>query len=153
MKGKKNIRILLPIVVVVWGILIYKVVDAFSDDDVPLPITGKSSFVARKIQERDTFSLLPVSTDPFLGTVYRKKTTSNQGGTTKPAREEIVWPAIQVVGAVADPKGKSAIYMISVNGQQHLMKLGESVNELLLVRASGDKVVLQFKGENKEFSM
>lgn len=153
MKGKKNIRILLPVVVIIWGIVIYKIVDAFSEDEVTIPVGERSAFVAKQVKEKETFSLMPIESDPFLGTIYKKKAPRNTtGGSGKP-KTEVVWPQISYQGTVSDSEAKSVIYMIKIDSAQQLLRRGEESGEIKLIKGSSSAVTLKFKGETKEFSM
>jgi hypothetical protein len=152
LKNNKNIKILLPLVVIVWGILLYKVIDGFTSDEVLLSQTTKSSFVAPKIQQKDTFSLLPLESDPFLGTMYNKsiRTNTNKGSKTK---EEVLWPSISYFGIVDDKDSKSSVYVIGINGKQHLLKRGDTIQKLKVLKGSKEAVYIQYKGKTKEFSI
>ncbi len=155
MNKKKNSKILLLIVILIWGFLIYKIYDAFRPNEKNIRKSTPESFNPPLSQERDTFSLLPIDSDPFLGTAYVKK----QVNTNKPApnnrkkEEEVIWPVINYLGIVSDENSATSVFILQINGQQHLVKKGETILEINLINGSQEKVILRYKGKEKEYSI
>lgn len=151
MKNKKNIKILVPIVIIIWGVLLYKIYEAFNPEDSTIPQTIATNFTTPKIQKKDTFSLLPVGQDPFLGTMYSKAKSKGSGNGTPKSKEDIAWPTINYFGIVSDKNSKSSVFIIEINGQQHLLKRGDIIEEIELIRGGKGKVKLRYQGKTKEF--
>ena len=152
LKGSKNIKILLPVVIVIWGFLIYKIVDAFSSEGIDIAKTQKSNFKPPKRNQKDTFSLVPVETDPFLGTVYTKpKPTSQNANSAYKPKSEKQWPNIGYFGIIADKKSTSSVYIVSINGQQFLLKKGDTLQKLKIIKGSEENIFIKYEGETKEF--
>ncbi len=153
MKNKKNIRILLPLVVIIWGILIYKMVDAFSSDEAVVPQNAMGNFKAPDIKPKEKYTLIAIESDPFLGTVYKKK--QKRTGTTarKIKVKEIVWPQIQYMGLVADGGSNDKIFVVTINGQQQLLRAGETLENVKVLRGNAEKITLRFEGQTQEFSI
>jgi hypothetical protein len=152
LKNNKNIKILLPVVILIWGVLIYKIVDAFTSEDVNVAKTQKTNFSPPTETQKDTFSLLPIKTDPFLGTVYSKLRQAAQNVNTphKPKTEQ-PWPDIGYFGIVADKKSTSSVYIVSVNGRQFLLKEGDTIQKLKVLKGSEENISIRFEGQTKEF--
>ncbi|GAB5400861.1 MAG: hypothetical protein Aureis2KO_24460 [Aureisphaera sp.] len=128
-------------------------VDAFAPDDNALAQTQIGSFKAPDIKPKEQFALLAIESDPFLGTVYkkeRKKTTSN---TTSKPKEEIAWPNILYQGLVSDEGSDDKIFVLTINGQQQLMREGESLENVQVIRGNKEKITLRFEGKTQEFSI
>ncbi|PHS65760.1 MAG: hypothetical protein COB12_06725 [Flavobacterium sp.] len=147
MKNKKNIKILLPIVIFIWGILIYKIVDAFSNDEPPMATKTVSNFIAPKVQQKETFALLTIESDPFLGTLYRSP--KKQKGTSKRRKQEIIWPTIACQGIVSGKTAKSRVYILQVNGQQYLVKKGDTILQMKVLKSTKEAIKLKYKGQTK----
>ncbi len=153
MKKNKNSKILLPIVIIIWGVLIYKVYDAFNPGENKIRESNSENFIPPQSKERDTFSLLPIDSDPFLGIAYIKK----QVNTTKPApnnrkkEEEVIWPVINYLGIVSDENSITSVFILQINGQQYLIKKSETIQEIILINGSQEKVILRYKGKEKEY--
>lgn len=152
LKGKKGLYILLPLVLFIWGAIIYQVLDAFADND---PITTNQAVVGFKdikAKERDTFSLSTIERDPFLGEVYRPKIVI-VNTTPRPKVVEVVWPSIQYKGLVSNGDVNKAIFLVAINGADQLMKLNETVADITLVKGDRNKIKLRYKGKTKEFTI
>lgn len=152
MKGNKNIKILLPAVIVVWGLLIYKIVDAFSSENIAVTRIQKTNFKPPKGIKKDTFSLLPIEVDPFLGTTYTKSKTASQNinAIHKPKIEK-QWPSIGYFGIVTDKNSPISVYIVSINGQQYLLKKGDTLQKLRVIKGSEENIFIRYEGKTKEF--
>ena len=139
-------------VIVIWGLLIYKIVDAFSSENIDITKTQKTNFKPPKGIQKDTFSLVPIETDPFLGTVYvkSKQTPKNVNTTSKPKIDQ-QWPSIGYFGIVADKKSTSSVYIVSINGQQFLLKKGDTLQKLKIIKGSEENIFIRYEGQTKEF--
>lgn len=155
MKKNKNVKILLPFVIVIWSILIYKIYDAFRPNDKNIRTSTPETFTPTPLIEKDTFSLLPVDKDPFLGTLYVKKDerASKPSMSNKKKEDGIVWPAIEYRGIVSDQEVRTSVFILQINGRQHLVKKGETIQDVQLVSGSNNAVQLRYKGLNKNFSI
>lgn len=152
MKKNKNVKILLPIVIIIWGVLIYKIYDAFRPSAKNIRSSTPEVYTPQQIIEKDTFSLLPLDADPFLGILYVKKAevSSKKIPPTKKV-EEILWPEITYLGIVSDKEASTSVFIIQINGRQFLVKKGETIQDIQLVSGSDKTVQLRYKGKNKNY--
>lgn len=144
--------ILLPLVVIIWGILIFKIVDAFRPDDINFQQGVVSSFKAPNVKEKEQFQLKTIESDPFLGTPYAKSRKKNSGGIKK-VQNETPWPNIQYLGLVSDSNSKSKVFIININGQQRLLAAGETIQGVKVVKGSSENVTLRFNGHTQVYSI
>ena len=152
MKSKNNIKILFSLVIIIWGLLIYKIVDAFSDANLNTKQSLVANFKAPNVTEKEKFKMLPIEADPFLGTLYtQKKKTS--GRTSMKPKNEVVWPTIEYRGIVSDNNSKTKVFIITINGQQQLLSQGENVEGLKLVKGDNESVTLRFKEQTQVYSL
>lgn len=140
---------LLPLVVAIWGIVIYKVVGAITHEPEPLKNTPVRSISENRIFKKDTFSLIPVNRDPFLGHYYKKPTPKPKP--VAPAMEDVQWPSITYLGQVSDTGKPSAIHILEINGKQLLIESGSEAEGIKILSASKGKVTLIYKGARKDF--
>lgn len=148
-KAKKSLYLLFPLVVIIWGLLIYKVVGAISAE--PKPVESVVLPSTRNIErvKTDTFSLNPLNRDPFLGHLYRKpkpKLTKN------PVPKQIEWPAIEYSGLISATGKKSKIHILRVNGKEFLIEEGKVAAEIKVLNSEDSAVILQYKGDRKKYS-
>ncbi|WP_299223308.1 hypothetical protein [uncultured Aquimarina sp.] len=151
LKGKKGLYILLPIVVFIWGAIIFQVVDAFSDEDPVVSDITKVSFATIKTKEREKFTIGEIDRDPFLGTIYRPKKVLNKNPKPIVKKQETAWPSIRYKGLVSAQNNSLAIFLVEINGSDQLMKANESFSDVKLIKGSSSSVKLKYKGKTKEF--
>lgn len=145
MKNKKNIYFLLPIVILIWGILLYQFF-TFNNSENETIIYDKINLTSIDFK-KDTFTISPPLRDPFLGKLF----STNISDTTKSKPKkvissqntnlEITWPTITYKGIVSDVNEKVRVFMVVINGQTFLMKKGDLENEIFL--KDGDKDMIQ----------
>lgn len=154
MKNKKATYILLPAVLGIWGLVIYKVF-AVSNSDTPIPpYPDTSNTKAEAINRADTFSLLASYPDPFLEAVKEVKHSSKPLAAKKEpvkpvAAVKTAWPAVTYSGMVRNQKSDKQLVMVSVNGSSNVMKVGDVVEGLALVRIFRDSIELQMGKERR----
>jgi len=153
LKGKKGLYILLPIVVFVWGAILYQIVDAFSDDDPIVEDTTQISFATVQSKEREKFTIRDVERDPFLGTMYRPKKVTPKNPNPTPKKTKTVWPQIRYKGLVSTQNNSSSIFLIEINGADQLMKRNDSFSEVKLIKGSSNTITVRYKGITKKFQI
>ncbi|GAA3647257.1 hypothetical protein [Flavivirga jejuensis] len=149
MKGKTKTYMLLVGVLAIWGIIGFKMLGALN----PKPPKTLQQDLAVSFNPQintavDTFSIRAVDRDPFLGTLYKKKKTIVKRKSAQP-KEEFVWPSVIYHGTVAKQQSKSQIFVISINGQQYLMKVGQDIGGIKLRFANAKVITITSKGHRK----
>jgi len=152
MKNKKSIYILLPLVLLVWGAVLFQVF-SFTKSDEIIPITN-SEFTIKplKINQRQSFDININYRDPFLGKAYVAQNTAvvkvnhtKSAKVVKP-KETLVWPTILYKGMISDTKAKNTIFMLIIDNKNYYMKIGETENEILLKSGDKESVYVKYKG-------
>jgi len=149
LKNKTKTYSLLLGVLIIWGIIGFKIV-ATLNPDAPDLVQQKDTilFTPQIAQEVDTFSIKPSERDPFLGTLYVKKKTGIRTKIGKP-KEGFVWIPILYQGMVSKQGSKEKIAVVSINALQHIMKVGQVVNGIRLIRATNTEILVSYKGMKK----
>ncbi|KFF11996.1 hypothetical protein [Flavobacterium hydatis] len=152
MKNKKNIYILLPVVMLIWGIVIFQFFSFTTPDDFVEDRPTEFIIKPLKIVKKDTFGINVNYRDPFLGKAYAgqsvPKVKSNNSGIKKlPKPEEvIVWPTIKYKGLISDSKEKKKVYILIIGGQNYYMKIGDTANEVFLKSGDRESIYVKYKG-------
>lgn len=150
MKNKKNIYILLPIVLLIWGAVLYQFF-SFATPEINEKEENQSfNLGPLHLKKRDTFAINVNYRDPFLGKMYgpvSKKTYRKTIKKLTEPKEEIVWPQLVYKGIVSDTKNKVKVFMLIINGKTFLMKPGALENEVLLKNGNKDAVQVVYKNE------
>lgn len=147
MKNKTKTYLLLALVLAIWGIIGYKIISATNPTS---PITERlqtdATFTPKIKKEIDTFSIKTVNRDPFLGTLLVKKRTK----TERPKLQaSIVWKPITYHGTISNKSGNAKVFIVSIDNQQHLMKPGQTINEVKLIKGNNNSVLFSYKGSRK----
>jgi len=149
LKNKAKTYFLLLGVLIIWSIIGFKIVATLNPDAPDLVQQDDTVlFDPQMIQETYAFSIRPSERDPFLGTLYVKKKTSTSTKKGKP-KEEFVWVPILYQGMVSKQGSKEKIAVLSINGQQHIMKVGQEVNGVALIRVTNTEILVSYKGIKK----
>lgn len=154
MKNKKLLYILIPAVIFVWGMIVYKIVMASGGNENEFfPI---AEFTKAKPNEvlNDTFSIHPDYRDPFSGNQVKKTSISITPGPQK--IQKVIapvaiakWPEIIYGGIVKNQKSNKQLVLMQVNGQSKMMKVGESVDNIELTKVFRDSIEVKFGKEKR----
>lgn len=145
MKTKRNLYILFPCVVIIWGALIYKFVDTFDSESFELNNNVTKLSEKPVIKKKDSFSLLEITRDPFLDITYKEEKINNISQKNSNQLNEIEWPTVEYLGKVKDSKGSKTIYLLSINGKEFLFNNGETIEDFTLVNSKGESINLKYK--------
>ena len=152
MKNKKLLYVLIPAVILVWGAIIYKVVMGLGGNE-------DTSFQKIEMAEihstdvlNDTFSINPSYRDPFSGKQIKKIVTTGQPTIKKIVAPPVIanWPSIIYGGIVKNQKSNKQLVLVSINGQSTMLKIGESYNNVELLKVFKDSIEVKF-GKEKRF--
>lgn len=155
MKSKKSIYILLPIVLLIWGMLIYQFFSYTSSEVIEvqeeLPL-----FVKIDYKEPDTTALDINHRDPFTGKLEnanRNTSSSNAKAIIPPRIKAETTPEVQTQieykGIVSDVANKKKVFMVIIDNQTFLMKQGDKENEVELINGNRESITIKHKGKKK----
>ena len=149
-KNRKTVIFLIPVVAIIWGAVIYRFVQTISEEEtIKSPV--KNNRVKTRFEiEKDTFSLIALDRDPFLGTIYSEKKKGIKKSFTS---KEIEWPSVEFIGVVSDADSGSGVYLLNIQGKSHFMKKGGIIDSIQLVKAAGNKVWLKYKNKTRVFQI
>jgi hypothetical protein len=152
MKNKKNIYILLPLVLFVWGAVLYQVFSFTKSDETPAVNNSEFTIKPLKLNKRESFAININYRDPFLGKMYTPQTAlSNKAKSTKIVKESkpketLVLPTILYKGMISDSKEKNKIFMIIIDNKNYYMKIGDTENEIFLKSGDKESIYVKYKG-------
>lgn len=163
MKNKKMTYFLGFVVIIVWGIIIYRLFDAAggSDDDVVPAVSINSPKEPYNDFEipKDTTHLLLNYRNPF-GLVKQKDTSEislkrsvHTSIIPIPVKPIFNWGFIQYSGYVRNPGSQKLITLVSINGQNEMLTEGEMKNQVKLIKNLGDSIKISFNGKTKFITM
>jgi len=140
--------VLLALVVAIWGTVGYKIWSGLNPElpeDIPLQLT--TNFKPNVSTIVDTFSIEPLERDPFLGKIISKETNVKVSNPIK--KSEDVYIPILYHGMIAKENSRDKLYIISIENQQHFIKVGQTVNGIKLLKATNDEIRVTYEGISK----
>lgn len=148
----KNLKtyLLLGIVLLIWGIIGFKVVKAISKEP-EMPVVQPSKRVWRKtVKKKDTFTLLANYRDPFLGTLpVTKKKVVRQAVHKKPrVKRNIVY-----AGLVSQSKSGESMFFVSIDGRQHMISENQEIQGVKLVKGNEKSITVHYDGHAETILM
>lgn len=151
-KGKKSLYFLVPINLLVWGYVGFKIYKAFNEEEEILPYEQVMSVTKFKKEDSVVYKLAINYPDPFLKEEPRYKAAgnSNSGGhvpkvpVNPPVQKPIVAPQrtidLKYLGLVENKTSGTSTGLISINGKSYLVKKGEVVEGVLIKSISSEKL-------------
>ena len=149
MKNKKSIYILLPVVLFIWGMVIYRF---FSYENPEISEAANYNTINLKPSEPvvpDTFSIDVSYRDPFLGKNYLP---ARQAGAIKKKTQkgpELLWPQVLYKGLVTDKKDKRKVFMVVINGHTYLLNEKDTEQGITIKRGNRHAITVSYQGNTK----
>lgn len=150
MKSKKNIYILIPAVLLIWGIIGFRMFSGLGPSVKPIQNTTLAQqFKPNDKIVRDKFVIDPNYRDPFLGTLSIKKSSKKSNRVIPKIKETVVFPPIEYKGIFSSANNSNPIYLILINGNQEMFKKNETHQNVKLLKGDKEKITVKFKNEKK----
>ena len=161
MKNKPLTYVLLLVVVVVWGMIIYRVFVAVSANDgadLPQPIAAADKKEAPNdyAPVKDTTKLMLNYRDPFgaaedkdTAVIAVNKLIKMPSMAARPFVQPINWGFIRYSGYIVSAGSKKPLAMLSINGRNVTLAEGEQSDNVKLLRNAKDSVKVAFQGKTK----
>jgi len=149
LNSKIKTYLLLTGVLLIWGIIGYKILTGINPDVPELKHEGfNASFTPIKNKDIDTFSIQKTSRDPFLGTL-----TKNKGGTKKTQKSTTVLKGeglktITYKGLVKKQNTSEKVFVLRIDNSEYLLKAGQSADKIKLVSGNTESIKVL---ENKSY--
>ena len=161
-KNKNAIYVLIPAVLLIWGIIFYKIF--INIDDVSKKTVDTTSHSPKDgiIKTREHFSLYVDYNDPFL----RERATNEQkekrqkgmkeSQKNRTSRRRIShrnrWPDIKYKGVIRNRNKDESIVLIEINKQKYLFHKGDTIKEVFLKSFTEDSARLIFQNDQRVLS-
>ncbi|MCC8427248.1 hypothetical protein [Mucilaginibacter sp. UR6-11] len=162
MKNKKFTYLLGFLVLIVWGIIIYRIIDSATGSE-----TGTSVIESKITKEpfndytisKDTTHLLLNYKDPF-GLKKQKDTIRTIGKksfapkiASNIAKPLLNWSFIKYSGYIRNPGSKKLVAVVNINGKAIMMLEGETAEQVKLIKNLQDSIKVSFNGKTAFIKM
>jgi hypothetical protein len=154
---KKTINYVLGFaVLLIWGMIFYKLINAaWGDDDVlPAPTVHHQEKVYDDFAvKKDTAKLTLNYRDPFKLSIAPTIDTTKRPAVVKskmissPIPAKTDWSFIKYSGYIANPTTKKIISILVINGRSAMLSEGETAENVRLLKNMRDSVKISFKNK------
>lgn len=155
-KGKKSIYILLPVNLLVWGFIGYKIVLALGSDDLPEPIEGAASHAVVTAKDTVQVKLALNYDDPFLKQEPQRRSQTGNNHLDRASTAPAVQPVqqkpkpepkpekdIRYLGTIQNKNSGRIMALIAIDGNSHTVKKGDQVEGLTVKEITAGYVELK----------
>lgn len=156
MKSKKSLYILIPLVVVVWGIIIFRVLNMTGNPEINNVLEFHVANDTDAIVFEKPKKLLLNYADPFLKNLPKAEKQSKNSGyvslfnnNPEPKIKEIDWPEVNYQGIIENKNKKVAI--IKINDKKYLVSNGQNIKEMRVEGLYKDSIIFEKNKEIKTF--
>lgn len=166
MKNKGVTYLLLAVVCAIWGIIIFRIIKGMSGDEEINTVNNTQTFTSNDKAE-ETYDIIASYRDPFLGGI-RQSYSQNESSSSstpqiKPTKPKTViakpitpalppippvvidWSFIHFKGLISN-KGGKAVGIVSINGNEHIIKANDQIGEVKITALNKDSVSVVYKG-------
>lgn len=154
MKNKKNLYILVPAVLFIWGFIIYRVVDFTSDGEADFtPQTYTTPL--RENQENEQYQLKSNYPDPFLKQLASTREIDFEEGDPEIQLQpqEVIVPEqplnIQYRGFINESGTDARIALLVIEGKEVFLKGGAEHQTFTIGQITQDSLSVRVDGEVK----
>ena len=170
MKNKRLLYVLLPAVLLIWGLIFQRIWSAAEDgSEVGEKAVSPANQPGATVVRSGPPKLLLTYADPFRAAAA--KPTRNLGESTNSvasfarpvataalnfpvapvpvAVAPVVWPALKYLGFINNPRQNSRIALLTINDQEMMLKAGDNRQGVVVASIFSDSVQVTFQGKKK----
>ncbi|MGV8947180.1 MAG: hypothetical protein ACOH1N_12175 [Lutibacter sp.] len=150
MKSKKNTYFLIPVALIIWAFIGYKIYATLnSNNDVNIVDNNTIEFKPEEIKEVEKFTINANYRDPFLGKLYHN--SAKPGNPVKmKVKPMVVFPEITFNGMVAPKEAdRATLFLIAINNKQQLLSVGKQIDGVKLLKGNSKEITIDFQKNKK----
>lgn len=144
----------------IWGLILFRIFSPREPEGSLISTQGKNIKIRESLPKQfpDTFRLQLNYPDPFTGEQTKVRDTTqikstinrNQGGTALPVAIPVnPLDQLKYLGYVADGKGGRRVGIISMGGQERMLKEGDTIQKIKIIKVGKDAVTVSYAGRIK----
>lgn len=143
MKNKKSLYILLPLVIIIWGTLFWKVFMGSRAKVMQQPKAITKAITSEEVK-KERIKLNLDYGDPFLRSIKGNQPISEPAN-VKPqlkVNRVVAWPMLEYNGLIKSHSTEKIVGMLNINNKKYLVRLEEVVQGISVVAIFPDSIVL-----------
>jgi hypothetical protein len=134
----------------IWGTIVFKIINGLNPQET---IDNKENydvtFSPKEIANIEPFKITNVERDPFLGTLTKKRSFKPKMPTKTNLKPEANRPIINYLGLIKQQQSSNQIYIVKINNLQHLLKKGQEIEGVKLLKGDENKITINFNSKNE----
>ena len=144
MTKQQKTYFLLIVVLLIWGVIGYQIFSKLNtNQETTATVEMPKKYIPKKIKKDKPYTIKADYRDPFLGKFPSKKIVRKK----IIKKTMILFPSIIYNGVIAGNTSQS--YILTINGNQEVFKLKETINEVKLLKVTKEEVMITYKGNKK----
>jgi hypothetical protein len=157
-KNKKLVYILLPLAVIIWGIIIFRIIK-YVNQDAELVLPDQPLFsLLNDTTIVDSFTIVANYSDPFKRSIYTPSTSiestkkvSNRSNRVNRniQNKRIRWPNITYGGIIESNEHNEIIAIVNIDNKNCLMRIEEESQEVMVLEIYNDSIKVRYQEELK----
>lgn len=162
MKNNKKITYLLfPLVIIIWGLVIYRIFFESRVTPENLDVNVKPLVSKVEQESKRSYRLIANYRDPFLSNLQSTgvdtedtDTEEEHTGSTNLRRRRttvsrVRWPQITYGGFIEDDKKQEITILLNIQDRDYLVKEGDTIQQVFIKHFYKDSLVLVYNEEEK----
>ena len=147
MKSKSAVYFLVLLVIVVWGLIAYRIYSTLKGGN---SIPNKSDFTGDLVRDSAevSFKLIANYRDPFLGKYVGEKISHPKAVQSLPPAP-ILWPEIRFKGVIKNQQSNKLLVLVTINGKERIMKADQMTDLVTVMKIYRDSIIVAYKNENR----
>ena len=146
MTKQQKTYLLLMAVLIVWGIIGHQMYTRLHPaNTTPSTIEVPHTLGNQKLVDTSHYQLHPPYRDPFLGKLAQQNKNIKKRRSTP--KVQVPFPNLVYNGLVRSNTAK--LYIITLNGQQEIVAIGERIQNIKLVSGNAEMIVIKFGKHTK----
>jgi len=158
MKVLKLKKLLLPVSIIIWSFIIYKVYVVVFDKTNEVVMKSDTHAEQKQVVKEDTFRLMVNYPDPFLNNFVTREINRNSISTSHSKigsrnKKEIVWPRIDFLGVFQNKNSGKSLANLNIDGKCAILAKGNEMEGIKLISVYPDSVQLGFDHQIRTFKL
>lgn len=163
MKNKSVTYLLGAVVLLIWGLVFYRLFSAVNEEDFSAPLSAYSGTKAvEKNTDSDSFELINDYRDPFLGQWSGSMQSSLGENRPKAPRKKVVksipapvtpppidWSFVSYLGTIHGKGSKKKLAILKLNDREMMVGNNDRIGDVTVLKVGKDSVLVSFQGVTK----
>jgi hypothetical protein len=150
MKNKKAVYALIFVVLLIWGIVFYRIFSYVQKSD-ETAATVSAPAQSNNHRPKNIPDIKADYRDPFLGSVPKKVAPASNIIRKEIKKPTAPWPTVVYSGMIRSSGKANVIAILQINGKEFLGKPGDTAGGIMIKKIYKDSVELVFNKEKRTF--